>query len=85
LSLAVIVTKKEDGGLHYREKQSKHGTGGQKMAKARIYGQVKTAPPGGYGNMERAWQRKLQKQRNRERAERPLVAAQIAKEKEAQP
>lgn len=55
------------------------------MAKARIYGQVKPVPPGGYGNMERAWQRKLQKQRNRERAPRPVVAGQTPKEKEAQP
>lgn len=52
------------------------------MGKPRIYGQVKPAPPHGHGNMERMWQRKLQKQRNRERAERPLVVAQITKEKQ---
>ena len=55
------------------------------MAKAKVYGKTKPGPAMGAGNMERMWRRKLQKQRNRERAERPLVAVQIAKEKEAQP
>ena len=52
------------------------------MGKPKMYGMVKPAPAMGHGHMERMWQRRLQKQRNRERAERPLVAAQIAKEKE---
>ena len=52
------------------------------MGKHRMYGMVKPAPAYGPGNMERMWQRRLQKQRNRERAERPMVAAQITKEKE---
>lgn len=51
------------------------------MGKPKMYGMVKTAPAMGHGNMERMWQRRLQKQRNRERADRILVA-QIAKEKE---
>ena len=55
------------------------------MAKAKMYGKVKPAPAGGYGAMERAWQRKLQKQRNREHTTRPMVAGQIAKKEEAQP
>lgn len=55
------------------------------MAKAKVYGKVKTTPAMGYGAMERAWQRKLQKSRNRERAPRSVVAGQIAKKEEAQP
>lgn len=53
------------------------------MAKPKMYGQVKPAPAFGYDHMERMWQRRHQKQRNREKAERPLVAGQIAKAKEA--
>lgn len=55
------------------------------MAKAIMYGQVKPAPANGRDGMERMWRRRIQKQRNRERAPRNMVAAQIHKEKEAQP
>ena len=55
------------------------------MAKARMYGKVKNTPAMGQAAMDRMWQRKLQKQRNRERSTRPMVAGQIPKEKEAQP
>ena len=55
------------------------------MAKARMYGMVKPAPAMGHEAMGRMWQRKLKKQRNRERAPRNVVAGQIPKEKEAQP
>lgn len=55
------------------------------MAKARMYGKVKNRPAMGQAAMDRMWQRKLQKSRNRERAPRSVVAGQIPKEKEAQP
>lgn len=55
------------------------------MAKAKMYGKVKNTPAVGHATMERMWQRKLKKQRNRERAPRNVVAGRIPKEKEAQP
>lgn len=54
------------------------------MSKAKIYGKVKTGHAMGRSAAERMWQRRLQKQRNREATTPKPVAGQIVKEKEGQ-
>lgn len=52
------------------------------MAKPRMYGMPSTDPKRA-GRLDRAWQRKQKRQRQRESTTPKAVAAQIRKEKEA--